>query len=66
MPHTGQQTKSILSTLSTAGVRTEALTVPRTLDLVDHVVHVIITVDVTLAAVGVLGILLLVLDHSCI
>jgi hypothetical protein len=33
------------------------------LDLVDHVVHIVITVEITLAAVCMLCVLLLVFDH---
>ena len=35
-----------------------------TFDLVDHVVHIVITVHITFAAIGMLRLLLLVLDHS--
>ncbi len=36
---------------------------PAALDLMDHELHVILTVNVALAAVSMLGILFLMLDH---
>jgi hypothetical protein len=56
---------NLLSGLSPVVMRTELLTVPRTLDLMDQVMHVIIKVEIALAAVGMLRVFLLVLDHSC-
>ena len=62
MPHEGQTTAIESATLSK--LRHNLLTVLWTEDLMDHVIGVIVAVDVTLMAVEVVRIILFVLDHS--
>ena len=61
MPQTGQQTNSIVSNSFRA--QSSEPTMFGALDLMNHEIHVILTVDVAFAAISMHGVLLLVLDH---